>query len=189
MHISMSESQKVTAKIYKSRFLLPEGMRAQAVAPQTANVPWQRTGGGLPSESLCTCIWESPSGWGHGWFGMDWACSKRKAVRPECPLQDGWKIDQVAWRITDSEWEIPRHTWLVSSWPSNSWGLNTKYGCVEWIAWALALLDLLHTQKTFPQISICAQGKGPFWRWVKRSLATKLSSPMAASKGRLELNV
>lgn len=34
MHISMSESQKVTAKIYKSRFLLPEGVRAQAVAPK-----------------------------------------------------------------------------------------------------------------------------------------------------------
>ncbi|CAO2637213.1 hypothetical protein LEMLEM_LOCUS23881 [Lemmus lemmus] len=39
---------------------------------------------------------------------------KEESWQNECPLQVGWKMDQVAWHITDAEREITRHTWHVS---------------------------------------------------------------------------
>lgn len=50
-------------------------------------------------------------------------------------------------------------------------------------AWAFAFLDLpAPPQKTFPQISICVEGRESFQRWVRRDLALELFIPVALAK-------
>lgn len=99
------------------------------IQEETSIARWHESTGCAPRNSKCP---RTTNGWGiyfrkpmlwKALLGGDMAslgctehvqfraCSKRKAGRKECPLQDGWKMDQVAWHSTNAEREITRHTW------------------------------------------------------------------------------